>query len=199
MLLQAQLNGRNLGSTSHSARTWLTLSTSAACREPWLLSWPTYGGYWVSGQLSPLSADVTGTENTKRPQLPHRTGMGPSLRKENALTLLRGGKGREFLSQKYKNAFFLKKSFVLCKISNICKTDSNIPSSSHDPGLSSRVSIRRSLFHPGLSPLIHVPRSFISKSVTSHRFIRKYFNTSLKDKDSFFSKHDYITIITPKN
>lgn len=188
MLLQARLNGRNLGSTSHSARTWLTFTTSAACREPWLLSWPTYDtGCWVSGQLSPVSADVTGTENIKRPQLPHRKGMGPSLREENALALLRGGKGREFLSKKYKN-FFLKKSFLLCKISNVCRRDSNIPNSSHNPGPSSRVGICRSLFHPGPSPPTHVPHSFLSKSITSCHFIRKYFNTSLKDKDSLFFK-----------
>lgn len=40
--------------------------------------------------------------------------MGPSLRKENVLTLLLGGKGREFLSKKYKITFFFKeKLFVM--------------------------------------------------------------------------------------
>lgn len=40
----------------------------------------------------PVSAHATGREHTKRPQLPRRTAMGPSLRKENVLTLLLEGK-----------------------------------------------------------------------------------------------------------
>lgn len=55
-----------------------------------------WAGCYVSGWLSPASVGVTRRENMEGPQLP----QNPLSKRENALTILLGERGREFLSEK---------------------------------------------------------------------------------------------------
>lgn len=127
----------------------------------------------------------------------------PLSQRENdssTLSLLLGGMAGGFFSEEDKDSFFffLRKNFWLQKISNVGQN--KLSSQGSRPVFSSHEHLVL-WCHPGPSALTRVPHAFLSKSKTFYHFIRKYFNTSLKGKDSFsfFLKHTYITMITSKS